>query len=95
MVLENQRSREQPSKNSLVSFGGKTKKKRAGSRSREQLKKKKRKHKEIRLIFYASENVIHQHVCALQLSTLKCVKSWLFASNSVSLFEGFTGLKRE
>lgn len=55
----------------------------------------KKKKKEIRVIFYASENVIYQHVFALQLSTLKCVKSWLFASNSVSLFEGFTGLKRE
>lgn len=45
MFLENPRSREQPSKNSLVSFGGKTKKKKEG---REQewgatLKKKKRK----------------------------------------------------
>lgn len=43
MFLENPRSREQPSKNSLVSFGGKTKKKKEG---REQewgatLKKKK------------------------------------------------------
>ena len=66
MVLENPRSREQPSKNSLVSFGGKTKqnKKNEGrEQEREQLKKKKKKKKEIRLSFYALENVIYQRVC--------------------------------
>lgn len=55
----------------------------------------KKKKNENREIFYVSENVIYQHLCALQQLTLKCIKSWPFASNSVSLFEGFTGLEHE
>lgn len=73
------------SKNSLVRVGKKTEKKGKGVGQEW----------EFREILYVSENVIYQHVCALQQLTLKCVKSWLFASNSVSLFEGFTALKHE
>lgn len=54
----------------------------------EQHKKKRKKSERS----FMSQKMSFINVCALQQLTLKCIKSWLFASNSVSLFEGFTGL---
>lgn len=88
--------RAQHSKNSLASVGKKTEKRgRAGVGATLEKKSKKKKIRNPRDLSCFRKCHLSTRACALQQLTLKCVKSWLFASNSVSLFEGFTGLKHE